>query len=29
MLRPIRQFLKAERGLQRDCLDLTGYWRAR
>lgn len=29
MLRPIRQFLKTERGLQRDCLDLTGYWRAR
>ena len=29
MLRPIRQFLKAERGLARDCLDLTGYWRAR
>lgn len=29
MLRPIRQFLKAERGMERDCLDLTGYWRAR
>ncbi|WP_375001417.1 siderophore-interacting protein [Aeromicrobium sp. CTD01-1L150] len=27
MLRPIRQWLKTEHGLTRDCLDLTGYWR--
>ncbi|MGJ9411944.1 siderophore-interacting protein [Aeromicrobium sp. CF4.19] len=29
MLRPIRQYLKTEHAVPRDCLDLTGYWRHR